>query len=97
VQYEPITTTLRRKQEDVSATLIQRAWRDYRAAAHFTQQAVKSDENDENDDEGDDNVIEEGSTVVDLIEIRPANDPVEKPEKSTQPPPAYEFAIMDNV
>merc|ERR1711908_29184 len=33
VQYEPITTTLRRKQEEVSAILIQKAWREYRAAA----------------------------------------------------------------
>ena len=40
VQYEPITTTLRRKQEEVSAVLIQRAWREYRAAATFTQQAM---------------------------------------------------------
>lgn len=40
VQYEPITTTLRRKQEEVSAVLIQRAWREYRAAATFTQQTM---------------------------------------------------------
>ncbi|XP_023562398.1 sodium channel protein type 9 subunit alpha isoform X1 [Octodon degus] len=30
VSYEPITTTLKRKQEDVSATVIQRAYRHYR-------------------------------------------------------------------
>ncbi|EGW09056.1 Sodium channel protein type 9 subunit alpha [Cricetulus griseus] len=30
VSYEPITTTLKRKQEDVSATIIQRAYRRYR-------------------------------------------------------------------
>ena len=42
MQYEPITTTLRRKQEEVSAILIQKAWREYRAAAQFTQQTVQS-------------------------------------------------------
>lgn len=45
VQYEPITTTLRRKQEEVSAILIQKAWREYRAAAQFTQQTVQGGAN----------------------------------------------------
>lgn len=39
VQYEPITTTLRRKQEEVSAILIQRAWREYHSARTFTENA----------------------------------------------------------
>ncbi|KAI4575033.1 hypothetical protein MJG53_002966 [Ovis ammon polii x Ovis aries] len=34
VSYEPITTTLKRKQEDVSATVIQRAYRRYRLRQH---------------------------------------------------------------
>ncbi|XP_037379353.1 sodium channel protein type 9 subunit alpha [Talpa occidentalis] len=34
VSYEPITTTLKRKQEDVSATIIQRAYRRYRLRQH---------------------------------------------------------------
>jgi len=43
VQYEPITTTLRRKQEEVSAILIQRAWREYRSARTFTENVVKNE------------------------------------------------------
>merc|ERR1712141_673891 len=44
VQYEPITTTLRRKQEEVSAILIQRAWREYRSARTFTENQNKEPE-----------------------------------------------------
>lgn len=44
VQYEPITTTLRRKQEEVSAILIQRAWREYHSARTFTENNAKNNQ-----------------------------------------------------
>lgn len=82
MQYEPITTTLRRKQEEVSAILIQRAWREYRASAALTQQLAKGEEPRDDRDEID-NAVEE------LNETAP-------PPPQTIPPPQYEDAVRDN-
>ncbi|XP_070693935.1 sodium channel, voltage-gated, type I-like, alpha [Pempheris klunzingeri] len=44
VSYEPITTTLRRKQEDTSATIIQRAFRQYAKKYGATKPSSTSDD-----------------------------------------------------
>lgn len=58
VSYEPITTTLRRKNDDISATIIQRAWRCYRirntvhkASKLFLGKSLGSREDDFSSDE----------------------------------------------
>uniref|UniRef100_A0A8C7V9N0 Sodium channel protein n=1 Tax=Oncorhynchus mykiss TaxID=8022 RepID=A0A8C7V9N0_ONCMY len=43
VSYEPITTTLRRKQEDVSAKIIQQAYRNYLARRGFKRNGKKKE------------------------------------------------------
>ncbi|XP_049904818.1 sodium channel, voltage-gated, type I-like, alpha isoform X1 [Epinephelus moara] len=49
VSYEPITTTLRRKQEDTSATIIQRAFREYAKRQGATKPFVGSSDYIEKD------------------------------------------------
>ncbi|KAF3843061.1 hypothetical protein F7725_001910 [Dissostichus mawsoni] len=49
VSYEPITTTLRRKQEDTSAVVIQRAYRDYARSRVFMKPSNRSGVNIQSD------------------------------------------------
>ncbi|KAI9530440.1 hypothetical protein NQZ68_004458 [Dissostichus eleginoides] len=49
VSYEPITTTLRRKQEDTSAVVIQRAYRDYARSRVFMKPSNRSGVNIQRD------------------------------------------------
>ncbi|XP_034550388.1 sodium channel, voltage-gated, type I-like, alpha [Notolabrus celidotus] len=64
VSYEPITTTLRRKQEDTSAIVIQRAYRQY---AVIRNAAIKSPDasSDTVDDKKDDTPINHENLVFD--------------------------------
>ncbi|KAF7206980.1 sodium channel, voltage gated, type VIII, alpha subunit b isoform X3 [Nothobranchius furzeri] len=77
VSYEPITTTLRRKQEDVSARIIQRAYRSHLAWRGFVckRKPVKKPENDGNNREQD---KKEGTPSTASL---PSYDSVTKPEK----------------
>jgi len=84
VQYEPITTTLRRKQEEVSAVLIQRAWREYRAAAAFTQQTIK---------EG--NITKQPSEPIEIVQvISEPVDPREKTRRASSPGASESDAVV---
>jgi len=84
VQYEPITTTLRRKQEEVSAVLIQRAWREYRAAAAFTQQTIK---------EG--NITKQPSEPIENVQvISEPVDPREKTRRASSPEASESDAVV---
>ncbi|NXU44887.1 SCN2A protein, partial [Drymodes brunneopygia] len=80
--YEPITTTLKRKQEEVSAAIIQRAYR-----RHLLRQSVKKLSFMYQKD-GDDPLIENDMIVGRLTE----NSPPEKMEMSasTTAPPSYD-------
>ncbi|NXF08361.1 SCN2A protein, partial [Smithornis capensis] len=85
VSYEPITTTLKRKQEEVSAVIIQRAYR-----RHLLRQKVKqvsSIYNRNKNKEGDGQVIKEI-----IIEKLKGNSTPEKTDESssTTSPPSYD-------
>ncbi|XP_068876873.1 sodium channel protein type 2 subunit alpha-like isoform X2 [Aphelocoma coerulescens] len=82
VSYEPITTTLKRKQEEVSATIIQRAYR-----RHLLRQSVKKLSFMYQKDGGDP-LIKKDMIVVKLSE----NSPPEKMDMSvsTTAPPSYD-------
>ncbi|KAF1462470.1 Sodium channel protein type 2 subunit alpha, partial [Pygoscelis antarcticus] len=82
VSYEPITTTLKRKQEEVSATIIQRAYRHY-----LLRQSVKKLSFMYRKD-GVDLLIKKDMTVGKLSE----NSPPEKMDMSasTTSPPSYD-------
>ncbi|XP_041896695.1 sodium channel protein type 2 subunit alpha-like isoform X3 [Corvus kubaryi] len=82
VSYEPITTTLKRKQEEVSAVIIQRAYR-----RHLLRQSVKKLSFMYQKD-GDDPLIKKDMIVVKLSE----NSPPEKMDMSvsTTAPPSYD-------
>ncbi|XP_048110700.1 LOW QUALITY PROTEIN: sodium channel, voltage gated, type VIII, alpha subunit b [Alosa alosa] len=76
VSYEPITTTLRRKQEEVSAVVIQRAYRSYLARSGFIckrRRANNKLENGETNQEKKENTPSTASL--------PSYDSVTKPEK----------------
>uniref|UniRef100_A0A1A8BD55 Sodium channel protein n=3 Tax=Nothobranchius TaxID=28779 RepID=A0A1A8BD55_NOTKA len=77
VSYEPITTTLRRKQEDVSARIIQRAYRSHLAWRGFVckRKPVKKPENDGNNREQE---KKEGTPSTASL---PSYDSVTKPDK----------------
>uniref|UniRef100_A0A8C0JK83 Sodium channel protein n=1 Tax=Canis lupus dingo TaxID=286419 RepID=A0A8C0JK83_CANLU len=84
VSYEPITTTLKRKQEDVSATVIQRAYRRYRLrqnVKNISSIYIK-------DGDRDDDLPNKEDMVFDNIE----NSSPEKTEAtpSTVSPPSYD-------
>ncbi|XP_074857884.1 sodium channel protein type 2 subunit alpha-like [Carettochelys insculpta] len=83
VSYEPITTTLKRKQEEVSATLIQRAYRSY-----LLRQMVKKVSFIYGKEERDDLSIKEDMTLDKLSE----NSTAEKVDRtpSTTSPPSYD-------
>ncbi|XP_071667098.1 sodium channel protein type 2 subunit alpha isoform X3 [Patagioenas fasciata] len=82
--YEPITTTLKRKQEEVSALIIQRAFR-----RHLLRQKVKKVSNmyNKNKNKGDGPVIEE--IIIDKLN---GNSTPEKTDESssTTSPPSYD-------
>ncbi|KAK2525994.1 Scn3a [Columba guinea] len=82
--YEPITTTLKRKQEEVSALIIQRAFR-----RHLLRQKVKKVSNmyNRNKNKGDGPVIEE--IIIDKLN---GNSTPEKTDESssTTSPPSYD-------
>uniref|UniRef100_A0A8B9D0I0 Sodium channel protein n=1 Tax=Anser brachyrhynchus TaxID=132585 RepID=A0A8B9D0I0_9AVES len=85
VSYEPITTTLKRKQEEVSALIIQRAYR-----RHLLRQKVKkvsSIYNRNKNKEGDGPVIKE--IIIDKLN---GNSTPEKTDESssTTSPPSYD-------
>ncbi|NXG10171.1 SCN2A protein, partial [Sakesphorus luctuosus] len=85
VSYEPITTTLKRKQEEVSAVIIQRAYRRYLLRQKVKQ--VSSIYNRNKNKEGDGQVIKEI-----IIEKLKGNSTPEKTDESssTTSPPSYD-------
>ncbi|XP_065607283.1 sodium channel protein type 2 subunit alpha-like isoform X17 [Cyrtonyx montezumae] len=85
VSYEPITTTLKRKQEEVSALIIQRAYRCYLLKQKVKK--VSSIYNKNKNKEGDGQVIKE--TIIDKLN---GNSTPEKTDESssTTSPPSYD-------
>ncbi|XP_042730298.1 sodium channel protein type 2 subunit alpha-like isoform X9 [Lagopus leucura] len=85
VSYEPITTTLKRKQEEVSALIIQRAYRRY--LLKLKVKKVSSIYNKNKNKEGDGLVIKE--TIIDKLN---GNSTPEKTDESssTTSPPSYD-------
>ncbi|XP_017160329.1 sodium channel, voltage gated, type VIII, alpha subunit b isoform X4 [Poecilia reticulata] len=74
VSYEPITTTLRRKQEDVSARIIQRAYRSHLARRGFVCKRKPANNKAENQEQE----KKEGTPSTASL---PSYDSVTKPEK----------------
>uniref|UniRef100_A0A3P9M1V5 Sodium channel protein n=1 Tax=Oryzias latipes TaxID=8090 RepID=A0A3P9M1V5_ORYLA len=91
VSYEPITTTLRRKQEDVSAKIIQNAYRAHliRRGIIFKRHILSN------------NMLENGGTNQDKKESTPSTaslpsyDSVTKPDKEKQDKSKEEWAKKD--
>ncbi|XP_037646540.1 sodium channel, voltage-gated, type I-like, alpha [Sebastes umbrosus] len=82
MSFEPITTTLRRKQEDTSATIIQRAYREYKKQAAMKPSDTSSD-NIQKDDE---THIDKEDVVTDkLQDISSADKNELTPSASPQP------------
>lgn len=81
VSYEPITTTLRRKQEDVSARVIQRAYRSYLARRGFVCKHKPANNKVEN---GGNNQDQEKKEDTPSTASLPSYDSVTKPEKEKQ-------------
>ncbi|XP_014912486.1 sodium channel, voltage gated, type VIII, alpha subunit b isoform X4 [Poecilia latipinna] len=77
VSYEPITTTLRRKQEDVSARIIQRAYRSHLAWRGFVCKRKPANNKAENQEQE----KKEGTPSTASL---PSYDSVTKPEKEKQ-------------
>ncbi|NXJ79946.1 SCN2A protein, partial [Trogon melanurus] len=80
VSYEPITTTLKRKQEEVSATIIQRAYRRY-----LLRQSVKKLSFMYQKDGVD--MLIRNDTIIGMLS---ENSPPEKMSTSTTSPPSYD-------
>ncbi|XP_077429500.1 sodium channel, voltage gated, type VIII, alpha subunit b isoform X1 [Vanacampus margaritifer] len=80
VSYEPITTTLRRKQEDVSARIIQRAYRSYLARRGFVCKRVPTNNRVEN---GGNNQEQEKEATPSTASL-PSYDSVTKPDKEKE-------------
>nr|XP_030133264.3 sodium channel protein type 2 subunit alpha isoform X4 [Taeniopygia guttata] len=85
VSYEPITTTLKRKQEEVSAVIIQRAYR--RHLLRLKVKQVSSIYNRNKNKEGDGHIIKE--IIIDKLK---GNSTPEKTDESssTTSPPSYD-------
>uniref|UniRef100_A0A8C0VYU8 Sodium channel protein n=1 Tax=Cyanistes caeruleus TaxID=156563 RepID=A0A8C0VYU8_CYACU len=85
VSYEPITTTLKRKQEEVSAVIIQRAYRRHLLRVKVKQ--VSSIYNRNKNKEGDGHIIKE--IIIDKLK---GNSTPEKTDESssTTSPPSYD-------
>uniref|UniRef100_A0AAX7UG70 Sodium channel protein n=1 Tax=Astatotilapia calliptera TaxID=8154 RepID=A0AAX7UG70_ASTCA len=81
VSYEPITTTLRRKQEDVSARIIQRAYRSHLASRGFVCKRKPANNKDENGGNNQEQEKKEGTPSTASL---PSYDSVTKPEKEKQ-------------
>uniref|UniRef100_A0A6Q2YJG9 Sodium channel protein n=1 Tax=Esox lucius TaxID=8010 RepID=A0A6Q2YJG9_ESOLU len=81
VSYEPITTTLRRKQEDVSAKIIQRAYRNYLARRGF--KCKRRPANNNNVKNGGTNPEKEKEGTPSTASL-PSYDSVTKPDKEKQ-------------
>uniref|UniRef100_A0A8C5BFL7 Sodium channel protein n=1 Tax=Gadus morhua TaxID=8049 RepID=A0A8C5BFL7_GADMO len=81
VSYEPITTTLRRKQEDVSAKIIQRAYRSYLARRGFVCKRKQANNKVENGGTNQDHEKKEGTPSTGSL---PSYDSVTKPDKEKQ-------------
>ncbi|XP_029358427.1 sodium channel, voltage gated, type VIII, alpha subunit b isoform X9 [Echeneis naucrates] len=81
VSYEPITTTLRRKQEDVSARIIQRAYRVYLARRGFVCKRKPANNKVENGGNNQEQDKKEGTPSTASL---PSYDSVTKPDKEKQ-------------
>ncbi|XP_038576385.1 sodium channel, voltage-gated, type I-like, alpha [Micropterus salmoides] len=82
LSYEPITTTLRRKQEDTSAVVIQRAYKQYARR----NAAVKSSNTASDNNQKDETIIEQDNLVADkLKEISSADKSELTPSTTAQP------------
>ncbi|XP_061583536.1 sodium channel, voltage gated, type VIII, alpha subunit b isoform X1 [Cololabis saira] len=81
VSYEPITTTLRRKQEDVSARIIQRAYRSYLARRGFICKRRPANNKVENGGNNEEQEKKEGTPSTASL---PSYDSVTKPDKEKQ-------------
>ncbi|XP_029549752.1 sodium channel protein type 8 subunit alpha-like isoform X9 [Salmo trutta] len=82
VSYEPITTTLRRKQEDVSAKIIQQAYRNYLARRGF--KCKRRPANNNNVKNGGTNPEKEKKEGTPSTASLPSYDSVTKPDKEKQ-------------
>uniref|UniRef100_A0A8C7V8I9 Sodium channel protein n=1 Tax=Oncorhynchus mykiss TaxID=8022 RepID=A0A8C7V8I9_ONCMY len=82
VSYEPITTTLRRKQEDVSAKIIQQAYRNYLARRGFKRKRRPASNN--NVKNGGTNPEKEKKEGTPSTASLPSYDSVTKPDKEKQ-------------
>lgn len=80
VSYEPITTTLRRKQEDTSAVVIQRAFRQY-ARKHVAKTSDTSSDNIQKDG----SLIDKEDLVPDKLDISSADKSELTPSTAPQP------------
>uniref|UniRef100_A0AAQ5YSM0 Sodium channel protein n=1 Tax=Amphiprion ocellaris TaxID=80972 RepID=A0AAQ5YSM0_AMPOC len=81
VSYEPITTTLRRKQEDVSVRIIQRAYRSYLARRGFVCKRKPANNKVENGGNNQEQEKKEGTPSTASL---PSYDSVTKPDKEKQ-------------
>ncbi|XP_041633996.1 sodium channel, voltage gated, type VIII, alpha subunit b isoform X1 [Cheilinus undulatus] len=81
VSYEPITTTLRRKQEEVSARIIQRAYRAYLAKRGFVCKRKPANNKVENTGNNQEQEKKEGTPSTASL---PSYDSVTKPDKEKQ-------------
>ncbi|XP_037647148.1 sodium channel, voltage gated, type VIII, alpha subunit b isoform X5 [Sebastes umbrosus] len=81
VSYEPITTTLRRKQEDVSSRIIQRAYRSYLGRRGFVFKRKPANNKVENGGNNQDPEKKEGTPSTASL---PSYDSVTKPDKEKQ-------------
>ncbi|KAM7422421.1 hypothetical protein PAMA_010462 [Pampus argenteus] len=81
VSYEPITTTLRRKQEDVSARIIQRAFRAYLARMGIVCKRKPANNDAENGGNNQEQEKKEGTPSTASL---PSYDSVTKPDKEKQ-------------
>ncbi|XP_075386549.1 sodium channel protein type 9 subunit alpha isoform X3 [Tenrec ecaudatus] len=85
VSYEPITTTLKRKQEDVSATIIQRAYRHYRLRRNVKN--ISSIHIKDGDKEGD--VLNKEDMIFDKVNENSSPDKINV-TPPTPSPPSYD-------
>ncbi|XP_045931930.1 sodium channel, voltage gated, type VIII, alpha subunit b isoform X7 [Micropterus dolomieu] len=81
VSYEPITTTLRRKQEDVSVRIVQRAYRSYLARRGFVCKRRPANNKVENGGDNQEQDKKEGTPSTASL---PSYDSVTKPDKEKQ-------------
>eukprot|EP00064_Thunnus_orientalis_P012893 superscaffoldBa00002031_g12929 len=82
VSYEPITTTLRRKQEDTSAVVIQRAFRQY-ARRHAT---IKPSDKSRDNIQKDETLSDKEDLVTDKLNVSSADKNDLTPSTASQPP-----------